>query len=154
MGTGNTGASKQGQSVSLSADGNTAVVGGHEDDTNIGAVWVYTRTAGAWAQQGAKLVGTGATGAINQGHSVAVSADGNTFIEGGYNDNGNVGAIWIYTRTAGAWTQQGAKFSGTGYVVGAVLQGYASAMSADASTVMVGGYADDGFIGATWFFTP
>ncbi|MGH7488215.1 MAG: hypothetical protein ACREMY_21855, partial [bacterium] len=36
------GSARQGQSVSLSADGNTAVVGGIHDNTNTGAVWVWT----------------------------------------------------------------------------------------------------------------
>jgi hypothetical protein len=36
--------------VALSFDGNTAIVGGL-DDANVGAAWVYTRTAGVWTQQ-------------------------------------------------------------------------------------------------------
>ena len=48
-------------------------------------------------QQGAKLVGTGAVGAAEQGRSVALSADGNTAVVGGYNDNSQVGAAWVFT---------------------------------------------------------
>jgi hypothetical protein len=52
--------------------------------------------------QGNKLVGTGAVGGANQGSSVALSADGNTAMSGGYGDNGGnigqgVGAAWIFT---------------------------------------------------------
>ena len=78
----------QGSSVSLSADGNTAIVGGPYDyDANqhpVGAAWVFTRSCGVWSQQGSKLVGTGGSvfGAI-QGISVSLSADGNTAIVGG-----------------------------------------------------------------------
>ena len=71
VGTGAVGASQQGWSVAVSADGNTAIVGGLADTGGIGAVWVFTRSGGVWAQQGSKLVGTGAGGA--QGESVAVS---------------------------------------------------------------------------------
>jgi hypothetical protein len=60
VGTGGVGTLFQGTSVSVSADGNTAIVGGNADDNYLGAVWVYIRTNGVWAQQGAKLVGTGA----------------------------------------------------------------------------------------------
>jgi hypothetical protein len=106
-------------SVALSADGNTAIVGGPCDGgssggcgTNIpgvGAAWVYTRSGGVWTQQGPKLVGTGAVGQAGQGSGVALSADGNTAIVGGYGDNSNTGAAWVYTRSGGVWTQQGPK---------------------------------------------
>ena len=114
VGTGAVGAADQGYSIALSSDGNTAVVGGPGDNANAGAAWVYTRSGGVWTQQGAKLVGTGAVGAAEQGYSVALSADGNTAIVGGETDNGNAGVAWVYTRSGGVWTQQGAKLVGTG----------------------------------------
>jgi hypothetical protein len=78
------GIARQGNSVALSADGNTAIVGGPGDNfdavagAGLGAAWVYTRSVGAWTQQGGKLVGTDAVGPATQGTSVALSADGNT----------------------------------------------------------------------------
>jgi hypothetical protein len=48
-----------------------------------------------------KLIGTGAAnGSIVgvQSCSIALSGDGNTAIVGGYGDNGNAGAAWIFTR--------------------------------------------------------
>jgi hypothetical protein len=42
VGTGYTGAALQGSSVSLSADGNTALVGGYYDNSGIGAAWIFT----------------------------------------------------------------------------------------------------------------
>ena len=73
----------QGWSVALSDDGNTAVVGGPGDHSHAGAVWVFTRSGGAWSQQGSKLVGTSAVGNGHQGSSVALSGDGTTAIVGG-----------------------------------------------------------------------
>jgi hypothetical protein len=61
VGTGVVGIAAQGDSVSLSADGNTAIVGGHVDDSG-GATWVFTRSGEVWSQQGPKLIGTGAVG--------------------------------------------------------------------------------------------
>jgi hypothetical protein len=49
----------QGISVSISADGKTAIVGGY---FGAGAAWIYTLHNGVWIQQGNKLVGSGATG--------------------------------------------------------------------------------------------
>ncbi len=152
LGTGNVGAAGQGASVAVSADGNTAVVGGGGDNSYAGAAWIYTRSAGVWVQQGAKLVGTGANGVAAQGSSAAISADGNTVIIGGYEDNSNQGAAWVFTRNSGIWTQQGAKLVGTGNI-GAAEQGISVAISADGNTAMVGGLNDNSQQGAAWVFT-
>ena len=158
VGTGAVGQAHQGSSVALSADGNTAIVGGTADFggspafSSEGAAWVYTRTGGLWSQQGAKLVGTGAIGGAHQGNSVALSADGNTAIVGGWGDYSNTGALWVFTRSGGVWSQQGTKLVGTG-AVGVANQGIAVAVSADGSTAIAGGYADNGYVGAAWVFT-
>src|SRR5450759_1743074 len=86
-GTGGVSNASTRDSVSLSADGNTALVGGYADNGFAGAAWVWTRSAGVWTQQGTKLVGSGAGGGAQQGTSVSLSADGNTAIVGGYFDN-------------------------------------------------------------------
>jgi hypothetical protein len=142
----------QGWSVALSADGNTAVVGGYADGLSAGAVWIWTRSAGRWTRQGNKLVGSGAAGLAFQGYSVALSADGNTAIVGGVFDNNQVGAAWIWTRSAGIWTQQGAKLVGSGSL-GKAEQGWSVSLSADGNTAIVGGYADDVSAGAVWIWT-
>jgi hypothetical protein len=64
-------AAGQGYSVSLSADGNTAIVGGLYDNSGT-AAWVYTRSGGVWTQQWGKLVGSGAVGTAQQGYAVAL----------------------------------------------------------------------------------
>ena len=151
-GTGNTGAARQGISVALSEDGNTLVAGGHADNTNQGAVWVFTRSGSTWTQEGSKLVGTGNVGAAQQGWSVAVSGDGNTFASGGFADNSQQGAVWIFTRSAGVWTQQGSKLVGTGNVGGA-QQGYAVSLSYSGDVLASSGWIDNGVQGATWVFT-
>src|SRR5271165_785913 len=87
-----TGAPFQGSSVALSADGSTIAVGAPQDNSGAGAAWVYTGNNGL---QSIKLVGTGVSKNIAaQGSSVALSADGNTLIVGGINDNAGTGAIW------------------------------------------------------------
>src|SRR5262245_18127123 len=148
------GTAEQGWSVALSADGNTAIVGGPGDNTDVGAVWVFTRSGGTWSQQGAKLVGTGAAGNAKQGYSVALSADGNTAIVGGSADNSSLGAAWLFTRSGGVWSQQGAKLVGTGATGSAnIMQGFSVALSGDGNTAMAGGPNDDSGTGAAWVFT-
>lgn len=152
VGVDTVGISSQGESVAISADGNTALVGGVDDNNGIGAVWVFTRPGGMWMQQGTKLVGSGATSLANQGSSVSISADGNTAIVGADGDSSNVGAAWIFTRNAGVWTQQGTKLVGTG-AAGEAWQGTSVALSADGKTAMVGGSGDNQQAGAVWVYT-
>jgi hypothetical protein len=147
----------QGLSVSLSADGNTALIGGWRTE----GAWVFTRNRGIWTQQGEKLVGRGAVGTARQGMAVALSADGNTAIVGAPADNSYIGAAWVFTRTGGVWTQQGKKLVGSG---GArARQGTSVALSADGHTAILGGPDNDssdrarpfgfGPAGAAWVFT-
>ncbi len=170
VGTGAVGSTNQGISVALSADGNSAIVGGpgpnnaDRDRSPLvgpsGAAWVFTRSGGAWRQQGNKLVGTtseyggglwsqGASvvGSARQGMSVALSADGNTAIVGGWGAE----AAWVFICSAGVWTQQG-KLVGTG-AAGRARQGASVALSGDGNTAIVGGWSDNSKTGAAWVFT-
>src|ERR1043165_516689 len=152
LGTGGVGSSGQGASIAIAADGNTAIAGVPGDNTQVGAAWIYIRINGVWQQQGNKLVGSLAVGKALQGASVSISTDGNTAIFGGYGDNSNAGAAWVFTRTNGTWTQQGSKLVGTG-ATGSAYQGYSVALSGDGNTALVGGFADNAGAGATWVFT-
>jgi FG-GAP repeat len=152
VGTGSSGNPKQGYSVALSADGNTALIGGPGDSNNFGAAWVFTRSGSTWMPQGNKLVGTGNSGAPCQGTSVALSADGNTALIGGRCDAGGVGAAWVFTRTAGAWTQYGSKLVGS--FPGLAQQGTSVALSGDGLTALIGAPNDDGGApGGVYVFT-
>ena len=71
-------------------------MGGPTDNNGVGAAWVFTQSGGVWNQQ-AKLVGAGAIGDAHQGggngiNAVALSADGNTAIVGGFGDDFAQGA--------------------------------------------------------------
>jgi hypothetical protein len=155
VGSGSVAPDLQGSSVALSADGNTAIVGGYVDNSFAGAAWVFTRSGSTWTQQGSKLVGGNAVGVASQGYSVALSADGNTAIIGGYSDNSNIGAAWVFTRSGGVWTQQGSKLVGNGAVntPDGARQGSSVALSADGTTAIVGGPNDNSLAGAAWVFT-
>jgi hypothetical protein len=155
VGTGAVGDAFQGASVSLSADGNTAIVGGPKDNLSsngsAGAVWVFTRSAGVWSQQGPKLVGIGAVGDAFQGASVSLSGDGTTAIVGGPGDN-NIGAAWVFTRSAVVWSQQGPKLVRK-KVIGPAGQGRSVSVSGDGNTALVGGFGNDDGLGTAWVYT-
>ncbi len=132
--------STQGQSVSLSGDGNTLAIGGPYDNNGIGAVWIFIRSGTTWIQQGKKLVGTGVVGFSQQGFSVSLSANGNTLAVGGYTDNNRTGATWIFIRTGTVWSQQGSKLVGfpTDINNGTGNQGQSVSLSGDGNTLVVG----------------
>jgi hypothetical protein len=152
VGTNSYGPANQGVSVALSEDGNTAIVGGPTDSTSAGAAWIFIRSSGTWSQQGEKLYGSDAVGYGQQGWAVAISGDGNTAIVGGNFDNTNAGAAWVFTRSAGVWTQQGNKLVGTP-ATSTAEQGYSVAISWDGNTVVIGGWDDNSGPGAAWVFT-
>ena len=154
-----------GARVALSADGSTLAVGAWLEDSNAsgvngiqaddsassaGAVYVFTRTGTAWAQQAyLKASNTGRGDAF--GVSVAVSADGNTLAVGATREassatgvNGNQadnltsgsGAVYLFMRTGTAWAQQAyVKASNTG--AGDSFGG-SVALSADGNALAVG----------------
>jgi hypothetical protein len=133
-----------GNSVAISADGNTMAVGSHQESSGArgingnqnnndayasGAVYVFTRTANGWAQQ-AYIKASNAGQSDNFGSTVALSTDGNTMavaalwessnsrgVNGNQNDDSlpQAGAVYIFSRTGSTWTQQAyLKASNTG----------------------------------------
>jgi hypothetical protein len=145
----------QGTAVALSADGNTAIVGCSTFSSVEGGAWVWTRSGGVWTQQGPRLVGSGAVGNAGQGNAVSLSGDGNTALVAGFIDNGGAGAVWVWTRNAGVWTQQGLKLVGSG-AAGTPIpaqQGQSVSLSGDGNTAIVGAFADNNTKGAAWIWT-
>lgn len=146
----------QGKSVSLSGDGTTLAIGSPGGlGTSAAGTWIYILSGGSWVKETVSpLLGTGGVSA-DQGWSVALSTDGNTLAVGGKSDGGDIGAVWIFTRTGGVWSQQGSKIVGIGSV-SASRMGYSVSLSADGNTLAFGGPGDSGGgtgIGATWVYT-
>src|SRR5262249_18232262 len=141
-------------SVALSADGNTAIVGGPGDNPRdrsvpfglgtAGAAWVFTRSGGVWTQQN-KLVSPGAVGRL--GTSIALSADGNIAIVSGFAEEG--GVALVFTHGGGQWTQD-KRLVGTGAIGKSAPS---VALSSDGSVVILGACNDNGGVGAAWVFT-
>jgi hypothetical protein len=140
----------QGQSVALSGDGNTAIVGGPGAHKALGAAWVYARTGSTWAEQGEPLLGEGLSTEAEEGHSVSLTEDGNTALVGGYHNDTSLGATWAFARSGSSWSEQ-EKMVGTGGS-GFETQGAAVALSADGTTAITGASALNGQQGGFWVF--
>ena len=111
---------------------------------------MFTRSGSSWSQQGEKLTGGGESGAGYFGRSVALSADGDTALIGGYNDDEHEGAAWAFTRTGTTWTQQGAKLTGSG---NPGFFGWSVALSSAATTALIGEWGVGDGTGAAFVFT-
>jgi len=160
-----------GESVSLSATGNTLVVGasresstatGVNGDQSInrerdesGAVYVFARSGEDWRQE-AYLKASNSRGRLF-GQAVSLSADGNSLVVGapgensaatGVNGDQNLGtadfsgAAYVFVRSDETWQQQAyLKPSNTGIQD---LFGSALSLSADGNTLAVGAFREDG----------
>ncbi len=142
---------QQGSAVALSADGNVMAVGAQFNES-VGGAWVYTRVGNTWSQQGKQLQTTGFHGYNSFfGFSAALSANGNILVLGSPGADFKNGAAWPFFQSGGTWSNTD-KLVGTG-AVGASYQGCALALSADGTTLAVGGNADNSSSGAVWMYT-
>ena len=173
------GGTLEGHGVALSGDGNTLAVGapyessgakginGNQNDNSVysaGAVYVFVRRNNAWTQQA--YIKASNTGQSDQfGFVVSLSQDGNTLavsapgeasaskgINGDQNDNSipQAGAVYVFTRTGNAWSQQAyIKASNTGEpgVGDQFADGdrfsFSLSLSADGNTLAAGAIAED-----------
>jgi len=143
-------------------------INGNQQDESIpqaGAVYVFTRQGAAWSQQAyVKASNTGEAGTADAfgegdqfGFSLALSGDGATLavgtltedggtpgINGNQTDNSaaSAGAVYVFTRTGRAWSQQA--YVKPGNIDAGDLFGYAVALSRDGSVLAVGAFDEDG----------
>lgn len=140
-----------GSATALSANGHVAFIGGPSDNTDVGAVWVFGRSGHVWKQQGPKLTARDERGRAGFGIQIAVAENGNAVLIGGWQDEHNRGAAWLFKRHGTVWAQTGTKVTGNNET-GRSHFGIAAALSGDASTMIVGGFSDDHTRGAAWSF--
>jgi hypothetical protein len=144
----------------------TGVNGAQDDDSlpQAGAVYVFTRAGATWSQQAyLKASNTGRKGKGDDvegdqfGFSVAVSGDGNTVAVGAISEDSNAkginglqtddsassaGAVYLFTRTAGRWSQQAYLKSANNEA--GDLFGYGVALNENGTTLAVAAYDEDG----------
>jgi hypothetical protein len=155
------GGGELGGSAAISADGSTALVGAFDDASGAGAAYVFTRSGATWVLQ-AKLTAptSGASRAVGTdvefGGAVALSADGSTAMIGGFGDNGDNGAAWVYIRGTTGWSVQQklvAPTTGTDHEVAPGEFGSRISLNAAGTTALIAGVEDNAFTGAAWIYT-
>ncbi len=139
-----------GRSVSLSDNGETALVGAPGELKNGGRAWVFTGTGSTWAV-GAPLVGAGEQGAGRLGRSVALSGDGEVALVGAPVDDELAGAAWVFQRSGVTWSEQGSKLTG-GSASAEARFGHSVALNEEGSVALVGANDYKSGEGAVWTF--
>ncbi len=128
--------------TSVAIWGSTIVVGAPGDDgagADAGAAYVFVRSGTTWTQQ-AVLRGTGLTAGDSLGRAVAAAQD--TVIAGAPFRDGSgadAGAAFVFTRSAGVWSQQAVLTSST--AAAGDTFGWTVGLSGD--TAVVGSPLDD-----------
>jgi hypothetical protein len=142
--------------VSISNDGDTAIVGAYNEDTtasNAGSAYIFTRSGTSWSQQ-AKIQASDAQATDYFGYSVAISGDGNTAIVSAYAEDTTAtwaGSAYIFTRSGASWSEQ-AKIQGSDVEAYSAF-GISVSISNDGDTAIIGSYAEDSEAGSVYIFT-
>jgi hypothetical protein len=91
---------------SVDIDGDYAIMGARQDDTNIGSAYIFKRSGTAWSQQ-AKLVASDGYNNEYFGSSVSISGD-YAIVGARYDTVGgpNSGSAYIFKRSGSTWTQE------------------------------------------------
>lgn len=144
-----------GYSMALSSDGNTLAVGAIGEDSNAtgingnqadnsanqsGAVYVFTRSGAAWTQQ-AYVKSAMTRPNVLFGYGVGVSGNGSTLAVAEYDADRGKGALYVLTRSGGAWAHQ-ARIQADNAENGDSL-GYSMAISDDGNTIAAGAADED-----------
>ena len=129
-------------------------INGNGSDNTAGAVYAFTRSGTVWSQQ-AYIKASNAGADDHFGQSVALSSDGSTLAVGasaeasaatGINGDGSnntvidAGAVYAFTRSGSAWSQQA--YIKAGNTGAGDLFGSSVALSSDGSTLAVGASAE------------
>ena len=130
---------------SVAVDGDTAVVGAYEDESEKGAAYVLAKdSSGAWSQVAKLTASDGEAGDIF-GWSVAVDWD--TVVVGARYDD----SAYVFTKPGTGWATatETAKLTASDGVVG---DWFGQSVAVDGDTVVVGSSEDDGS-GSAYVFT-
>ncbi len=139
------GASGDNLGISVSVNGDTALVGASSQASAQGAAYVFVRSGTSWTQQ-AKLTASDGASGDQFGASVSVMAD--TAAVGSPGRGSRQGGAYVFVRTGGNWTEQ-AKLAASD---GAAGDSFGNSVSVSGDTVAIGAMAKGGTIGAAYVF--
>jgi hypothetical protein len=138
---------------SVALDGETALLGAYGDNSNQGAVYVFTRSGANWSQQ-QKLEAD--DGSVHEHFGRSVALNGETALVGAHlayvGGNSNQGAAYVFTHSGASWSQQQKLVAADG----AATDLFGSSVALDGETALIGARANVGVNsnqGAAYVFT-
>lgn len=146
---------KFGSDVSLNKDATELVVGAQgEGGTGRGSIYIFTRSGSTWTQQ--QKITPGDISANDAfGSKVKINYNGDTIAVTSHGDDdtqSDSGAVYIYTKSGGTWSQQ-AKIKADTPVASQRMSQDAMDLSDDGNTLIAGAYRDSTNLGKTYIFT-
>jgi len=144
-----------GYAVSLSSDGSTLAVSETSDPSNAtgingnqkntgapdsGAVFIFNHSGDTWSQQAYIKPWNTTRPNVLFGYSVGLNGNGDTLGVGAYGEDGGRGAVYIFTRNNGTWSQQ-MRLTASKAEPGDYL-GCSLAISDDGNTILSGSVED------------
>ena len=133
---------------SVAVDGDTVVVGAHNDDdngSNSGAAYVFAKPGTGWATttETAKL--TAFDGAADDQFGYSVAVEGDTVVVSAYGDDDDgqgSGSAYVFVKPSTGWssTSTAAKLTASD---GDTNDRFGKSVAVDGDTVVVGAYRDD-----------
>jgi len=141
--------SSQGLGLALSGNGKWVAIGGPDDGSRDGAVWVFKRTGDTWAQDGL-LRETGDRTEGKLGEHVAISSAGSTVAASRAGQTN--GGVVIFVNQNG-WVQQGPRLVGTDTVATQVSKGYGLALTDNGNKVFFTSYNSQETTNGAWVFS-
>ncbi len=141
--------SEFGESVAISPNGNTVVVGAPHASGG-GAVWTFSRSGETWSS-GAKVSRSPLVPSAGDfGETLALSSDGEVMFVGDPLYKNARGAVWIYTKSGSVWLP--AEEPVLCPMEGEALFGDAVALSETGATAIIGAFYLNNQTGAAWVF--
>jgi hypothetical protein len=146
-----TGQPSFGSEIAFTNNSKFSAIGGNQDNNGMGAAWIYKKENDNWNTIPTKLIPTNTLGTANFGSKITFTNDNNYLAVGGYHDNNNTGAVWIYRKdNSDNWINQ-AKLQPTD-IIGQAWFGVFFAFSNDNNYLAIGGPGDNSDTGAVWIY--
>lgn len=137
----------------IAADGDVVVIGAPAKNQRRGAAYVYRKSAGTWALEATLLA---ADPQADASFGSAAAIDGDTVVIGAPGYNQRRGAVYVFGRTGGAWSQR----SRLAPTPNATNDDFGVAVQLEGGKLLVGAPGSDtqgppaNNVGAAFFFEP
>jgi hypothetical protein len=155
-GTGESGEGRFGESVAMSGDGSTALVGAPAENAKRGSVWTFVDLNTKWVEFGTRLTGIG-NEKEEFGRGLALSGDGSHALIGAPRASSKkageqAGAAWLYEAEKSAWAIVQPALEASLVETGHGQFAKTVSMTENGQTLLVGAPHETFKAGAVWLF--